>query len=161
MGAILGFLGKFSIKQYIYAGIAMLALTLAMKGFNALQAHFAKVENLRQANQELVIQNAAFEVERKSNEIVMNALQIAMETQAEAINIITTEFSTAREESEKQKRVLDSSRLRRIAADRAATMERLSNAATAERLKEMEGVINEDFQYGLGSPLFVRMQFIQ
>jgi len=145
MGAILGFLGKFSIKQYIYAGPAALALTLALKAGNAIQAHFAKVENLRQANQELVIQNAAFEIERKSNEIVMNALQIAMETQAEAINIITTEFSTAREEAEKQKRVLDSSRLRRIAADRAATMERLSNAATKERLKEMEGVINEDF----------------
>lgn len=145
MGAILGFLGKFSIKQYIYAGIAMLALTLAMKGFNAIQAHFAKVENLRQANQELVIQNAAFEVERKSNEIVMNAYKIAMETQAEAINIITGEFSEAREEAEKQKRVLDSSRLRRIAAAKAAQMESLSNEATKARLIEIEGIINEDF----------------
>jgi len=144
-GTVLGFLGKFSIKQYIYAGIAMLALTLALKGVNMVQAHFAKVENLRQANTELTIQNSALEIEKKSNEIVMSALQTALETQAEAINIITTEFSTARDEAEKQKRVLDSSRLRRIAADRAATMERLSNAATAERMKEMEGVINEDF----------------
>ncbi len=145
MGAILGFLGKFSIKQYIYAGIAMLALTLALKGVNMVQAHFAKVENLRQANQELVIQNAAFEIERKSNEIVMTALQTALETQAEAINVITGEFSEAREEAEKQKRVLDSSRLRRIAAARAAQMESLSNEATKQRLTEIEGIINEDF----------------
>ena len=145
MGAILGFLGKFSIKQYIYAGIAMLALTLALKGVNMVQAHFAMVDNIRQANTELTIQKASLEIEKKSNEITINALEIAMATQAEAINIITGEFSEAREEAEKQKRVLDSSRLRRIAADRAATMERLSNAATKERLAEMEGVINEDF----------------
>lgn len=145
MGAIFAFLGKFSIKQYIYAGIATLALTLALTGINMVQAHFAKVENLRQANQELVIQNAAFEIERKNNEIVMNAFKLALETQAAAINIITTEFSTAREVAEKQKRVLDSSRLRRLAADRAATMENLSNAATKARFTEIEGIINEDF----------------
>ncbi len=145
MGAILGFLGKFSIKQYLYAGIAMLALTLALKGVNMVQGHFAKVENLRQANQELTLQKAALEIEKKSNAIVINALETAIETQAEAINIITTEFSTAREVAEKQKRVLDSSRLRRLAADRAATIENLSNAATKERFAEIEGIINEDF----------------
>ncbi len=144
-GTVLGFLGKFSIKQYVYAGLAALALTLALKSVNMIQGHFAKVENLRQANQELTIQNAAFEVERKSNEIVMNAYKIAMETQAEAINIITGEFSEARDEAEKQKRVLDSSRLRRIAAARAARMESLSNEATKQRLTEIEGIINEDF----------------
>ena len=144
-GTIIGFLGKGSFKTYLYIGLATLALTLALKAGNAIQAHFAKVENLRQANTELTIQKAALDIEKKSNEIVTEALRTALKTQAEAINIITGEFSQAREEAEKQKRVLDSSRLRRIAADRAATMERLSNAATAERLKEMEGVINEDF----------------
>lgn len=144
-GTVLGFLGKFSIKQYIYAGIAMLALTLAMKGFNAVQAHFAKVENLQQANTELTIQKAALDIEKKSNEITITALETAMATQAEAIGIITGEFSQAREVAEKQKRVLDSSRLRRIAAARAAQMEDLSNQATKERLTAIEGIINEDF----------------
>lgn len=144
-GTILGFLGKFSIKQYIYAGLAALALTLTLTLINMVQSHFAKVENLRQANQELVIQNAALEIEKKNNEIVLSAFKLAMETQAEAMGIITGEFSEAREEAEKQKRVLDSSRLRRIAADRAARMESLSNEATRQRLTEIEGIINEDF----------------
>lgn len=145
MGALLAFFGKFSIKQYIYAGIAVLALTLALKGFNAVQSHFAKYENIKQANTELTIQNSALEIERKSNEIVMTALQTAIETQAEAINIVTGAFSEAREEAEKQKRVLDSSRLRRLAAEQASRIEDLSNQATKERLTEMEGIINEDF----------------
>ena len=145
LGTVLGFLGKFSIKQYIYAGLAALALTLALKGFNAVQSHFAKVENLRQANIELTIQKAALEIEKKSNEIVRNALQMTIETQAEAMGIITGEFSEAREEAEKQKRVLDSSRLRRIAAARASQIENLSNEATNQRLTEIEGIINEDF----------------
>lgn len=145
ISTLLGFLGKFSIKQYIYAGLAALALTLALNGFNAVQSHFAKVENLRQANQELVIQNAALEIEKKSNEITITAIKLAMETQAEAIGIITGEFSEARDEAERQKRLLDSSRLRRLAAEQADRMESLSNAATKERLTEMEGVINEDF----------------
>ena len=145
LGAVLGFLGKFSIKQYIYAGIAALALTLALKSVNIIQAHFAKVDNLRQANTELTIQKASLEIEKKSNEITITALETAIETQAEAMGIITGEFSEAREEAEKQKRVLDSSRLRRIAAARASQIENLSNEATNQRLTEIEGIINEDF----------------
>ncbi len=145
LGAVLGFLGKFSIKQYIYAGIAALALTLALKSVNIIQAHFAKVDNLRQAKTELTIQKASLEIEKKSNEITITALETAIETQAEAMGIITGEFSEAREEAEKQKRVLDSSRLRRLAAARAAQIENLSNEATNQRLTEIEGIINEDF----------------
>ena len=144
LGKVLGFLGGISIKQYIYMGIAALALTLALKGFNAVQAHFAYVKNLEEANTELVIQKQAMEIEKKQNQVVINALESALATQAEAINIITDEFSEARDEAEKQKRVLEGSRLGRLAADRAARIEDLSNSATAERKASIEEIINED-----------------
>jgi hypothetical protein len=144
-GTIIGFLGKFSIKQYIYGAIAILVLTLALKGFNAVQAHFAYVKNLETANTELEIQKNSLEAERAQNQIVIGSLQTALETQAEAINIVTEEMGQVRVERDRQTRVLEGSRLGRLAAERASRIESLSNAATEERRSAIEEVINENF----------------
>lgn len=144
-GLVTGFLGKFSIKQYIYGAIAIMALTLGLKMWNGVQSHLAEDNNLKEANLELREQKTALIAEKKSNEVLVEALTTALETQAEAINIVNGEFAEAREEAERQKRVLEGSRLGRIAAERAAIIEGQSNKATTERMKEIEGVINEDF----------------
>lgn len=142
---VLGFFGKFSIKQYIYGAIAILALTLALKAWNTVQAHFAYVDNLEQANVELEIQKNSLEAEKKQNEIVIGSLQTALETQAEAINIVTEEMGQVRVERDRQIRVLEGSRLGRLAAEAAGRIETRSNAATEERRAAIEEVINEDF----------------
>lgn len=144
-GTIIGFLGKFSIKQYIYGAIAIAALTLGLKVWNGVQAHFAEVANLREAHTELTIQNQTLINNKAQQDIVINSLQTALETQAEAINIVNEEMGQARQEAEKQKRVLEGSRLGRLAAERAGRIEDLSNTATEDRRSSIEEIINEDF----------------
>lgn len=144
-GTIIGFFGKFSIKQYIYGAVAILALTLALKMYNGVQAHFAEFNNLKEANTELTVQNTVLVQSKEQDQIVISSLESALETQAEAINIVNEQFGEARQEAEKQKRVLEGSRLGRLAAERASRIESLSNAGTEERRSAMQEIINEDF----------------
>ena len=140
-----GFLGKFSIKQYIYAGLAALALTFAIKGMNWFTGIQDEVRNLREANTEYQTQVQALEIEKQSNEIAIESMQMALETQAEALQLVNGQFDEIRDQREQQKRVLEGSRLGRLAAERAGLIESQSNSATAERFAEFEGVINENF----------------
>ena len=145
MGTILGFLGKFSIKQYIYGAIAILALTLVLKAWNGIQAHLAEYNNLKEANVELTVQNETLRAADEQKQTVIDSLSIALETQAEAINIVTEEMGEIRQERDQQTRILEGTRLGRLAAERAALIESRSNAATEERRSAIQEVINEDF----------------
>ena len=133
------------IKSYLYIGLAFAVIALATMGFRWFTGIQAENSNLKDAVAEYVIQQAALETESKNKDIVITAMQTAMATQAEAINIVNEQFGIIREEKEKQTRVLEGSRLARLAAERAQKVEELSNRATQERFNEFEAVINEDF----------------
>jgi adenosyl cobinamide kinase/adenosyl cobinamide phosphate guanylyltransferase len=145
ISTIIGFFGKFSIKQYIYGAIAILALTLALKGFNAVQAHFVEYNNLKEANTELTVQNEALVKADQNKQNMIDSLNVALETQAQAITIVTEEMGQVRVERDRQTRVLEGSRLGRLAAEAAGRIETRTNAATEERRAAIEEVINEDF----------------
>ena len=143
LGFLKGIFG--SAKTYLYGGIALVALSIVFMGVKWFVANQAELKNLRAANTEYQIQVNALETEKKSNETVINSLRTALETQAEAITIVNDQFSEIRDIREKEKRVLEGSRLGRLAAERAGLIENRSNVATKERFTEFEGVINEDF----------------
>ncbi len=143
-GTVLGFLGKVSIKQYVYMALAGLALTLGLKMWNGYQSHMAEFNNLKEANTELTVQNNVLVNSKEQDQIVIDSLQVALTTQAEAIKVVNEQFGAARQEAERQKRVLEGTRLGRLAADRAARIESLSNAGTEERRAAMQEIINED-----------------
>lgn len=134
-----------SIKAWIYGVAGILVLVLLIKAFTWFTGIQAEVGNLREANAEFSIQLNALEAEKKNNQVVIDSLKTALKTQAEALTIIHGEFGDIRERREQEKRVLDGSRLGRLAAERAALIESKSNAATREVFTEFEGVINEKY----------------
>jgi hypothetical protein len=133
------------LKGYLYGAIALVVVTIVFMGVRWFIGVQAEIGNLREANAEYTIQVGALETEKKSNEIVIDSLRTAMKTQAEAINIVNDQFSDIRDIREKEQRVLEGSRLGRLAAEKAGLIESKSNAATKERFTEFQGVINEDF----------------
>ena len=133
------------IKSYLYIGLAGLVLTLGIMFFTWFKGIQAEVGNLREANAEYSIQVNALEAQKENDTIVIESMKLAMETQAEALAIVNDQFGEIRDIREKEQRVLDGSRLGRLAAERAGRMESLSNAATSKKMAEFEGVINEDF----------------
>jgi len=134
-----------AIKPYLYGGIAILVLTLAIMGFRWFKGIQAEVGNLREANAEYSIQVNAMTIQKESDAAVIESFRASQVMMQEALVLVSNNFNEIREVREQQKRVLDGSRLARLAAERAQKMEDLSNRATQERLKEFEGVINEDF----------------
>ena len=134
-----------SIKGYLYIGLAIAVVGLVTMGVRHYIGLQDRVQNLTEANSELQEQKTALTSERDSLQTINDAMKIAMETQAQALTIVNDQFGEIRDERERQKRVLEGSRLGRLAADRAGLIESRSNAATRERMTEFEGVINEDF----------------
>jgi len=133
------------IKSYLYIGLAIAVVALLTMGFRWFTGIQAENSNLKDAVAEYVIQQGALEAESKNKDIVISAYETAIATQAAALTIVNDQFSVIREEKEKQTRVLEGGRLARLAAERAQKIEELSNAATQERFKEFEAIINEDF----------------
>lgn len=133
------------IKSYLYIALGLAVVTLLTLGARHYIGLQAELKNKIEAVAELEQQKTALAAERDSLQTINEAMTIAMETQAEAINIVNEQFGEIRDDRERQKRVLEGSRLGRLAAERAGLIESRSNAATAERLAEFEGVINEDF----------------
>lgn len=143
-GTILGFLGKFSIKQYLYGAAAILALTIILKGVGMYQAHAERVRNLETANQELNLQNQALEQEKADNQAAIAALEEEREKQAARLLQLSEDFNTIRDERETQKRVLeDNDRLGRLAAEKTSLIERKANEATQRLFEDFEEAINE------------------
>lgn len=134
-----------SVKTYLYLALAIAVVTLITMAYRDYSAMQAELKNKIEAVAELEQQKTALTVERDSLQTINEAMTIAMETQQEAIRIVNDQFGEIRDERERQKRVLEGGRLARIAAEEAGIIETRSNIATAERLAEFEGVINEDF----------------
>lgn len=132
------------IKSYLYIGLAFAVIALATMGFRWFVGVQATIQNQAEAIAELSIQKVALELEKASNESVIESLQLAMETQAEALSIVNGTFGEIRDEREQLKRVLEGSRLGRLAAERAQLIQERSNMATQELFEQFEGVINED-----------------
>lgn len=132
------------IKGYLYIALAMGVLALVTKGFFWFTNLQEEMGNLREANAEYSIQVNALEIQKQSDAAVITALQKAAELQAEALIIVNGTFGEIRDEREQTKRVLEGSRLGRLAAERAQMIQERSNAATLEMFKQFEGVINED-----------------
>ena len=132
-------------KFYVISVIVIALIALATMGFRWFVGIQAEVRNLQQANAEYSIQVNALDAEKQSNEALIETLRNANEAQAEALARVNSQFDEIRDIRERQQRVLEGSRLGRLAAERAGLIEGRANAATAERFTEFEGVINEDF----------------
>lgn len=132
------------IKSYLYIGLAFAVIALATMGFRWFTGVQATIQNLTEANAEYSIQVNALEMQKQSDAAVITALQKAAELQAEALNIVNGTFGEIRDEREQTQRILEGSRLGRLAAQRAQLIQERSNTATQEMFQEFEGVINED-----------------
>ena len=132
------------IKSYLYIGLAVAALALATKGFFWFTNLQEEMGNLREANAEYSIQVNALEMQKQSDAAVINVLQRASELQQEALVIVNGTFGEIRDERDQTMRILEGSRLGRLAAKRAQLIQERSNLATSEMFQEFEGVINED-----------------
>lgn len=145
ISAILGFLGKFSLKQYLYGAVAILALTFGLKVYNGVQAHFERMHNLETANAELTQQKQALEEENENKEITITTLKNNIKDRDEQLAKVNKEFQDIRDERERQKRVLEGSRLSNLAASKKTELiEDLANKATKKRFSEFEEAINEN-----------------
>lgn len=135
----------FGLKSYLYGAIALAALTLAIMGFRWFTGIQAENTNLKEAVAEYSIQVNALTIEKKSNEALIESLERSAEMAEVALRMVNTSFTEIRDIRSQQQRVLEGSRLGRLAAAKAGLIEGQSNAATARRLAEFEGVINENF----------------
>ena len=133
------------LKGYLWGAVALAAIVLATIFFRWFTGIQAENGNLKSAVADYQVQVTALEIEKKSNETLIEALTTAQVMMSDAINTTNENFSAIREQRDRQKRVLEGSRLGRLAAEKADQMEQLSNAATRERFTQFEGVINEDF----------------
>ncbi len=141
---ILSFFGQFSIKQYLYAGIAIAAVALLTKGVGMADAHFTRVNNLEQANKELEVQKTAMTIEKLENEAALIALENEKLRNKEALDKINKEFNEIRDTRETQLRVLEGGRLGRAASEKTSLIEKKANAATQKIFEDFEEVINND-----------------
>lgn len=143
--AIMKVLTGIDLKTALRGAIILAAITLLTMGFRWFTGIQAENRNLVQAVSEYREQVTALETQKANDRVLIDSLQTALETQAEALQMVNDQFSEIRDVREQQKRVLEGSRLGRLAAERAGLIESKSNTATRERMTEFEGVINEDF----------------
>ena len=136
--------GLSTVKLVVIGIIATAAIGLMAKGLFFVTGLVAENKNLTEAVAEHQVQKIAFELQAAADENLINGLQKAQIIMGQAITVTNTQFGEIRDQRDRQKRVLEGSRLGRLAAANAARMEQLSNNATQERFTQIEGIINED-----------------